>query len=310
VPDTAPEPLRIRPPRADEGAAVRMLLPDPPVGFGSREYLLAVVPEPPFIAGAVSYQYGHDALFGVRLRVVRTRRRAGIGRRLLDAVREQAAAHRCPNILATANELGEPDARPFLTAAGFTAVQRLTVVESTIAAARDTVVPLAARVRASGRMPAGARIVPLSQAPADQVARLYLEHLAHSPGASPLPVAEILRHPRYAESPVLLDADGVAGFLLWYIDAKRTGHLPARVVAPRWQGSTVNVLLLAHALADPHADTVDAIRWEIPENNADTTKLAGRLGARPISSSDVYLLRLTASGEPPAGSSPAASDRC
>ena len=94
MPDTAPEPLRIRPPRADEGAAVRMLLPDPPVGFGSREYLLAVVPEPPFIAGAVSFQYGHDALFGVRLRVVRTRRRAGIGLAEAPPERVELVVHR------------------------------------------------------------------------------------------------------------------------------------------------------------------------------------------------------------------------
>jgi GNAT superfamily N-acetyltransferase len=290
--------ITIRPPRDVEGPACRMLLPESVVRPMTRpEWLVAVQEAAPRIVGAASFQPSERVFIGVRVRVIRTHRRRGIGSRLLQHIIDEAVRRTMAGVFGRADGLAEPDAAPFLAVHGFRFLGRLTTVEADIAAMRDYLVALRDRLIAGGKIPPNARLVRFSEAPLDQVAKLYADYIMHNPEADPA----LLRHPQFkqqvAASPILMMDDRVVGILLVGIEgALATVH--ARVVAPELRGGWVNALMMGTATEEVWQAGARRVRFEIPPDNRDTEKLARRFRAETISAWERYGLRLTPEPDP------------
>ena len=284
--------ITIRRPRDVEGPACRMLLPERAVRQMTRpDWLVAVQEAAPWIVGAASFQPRERVFIGVRVRVVRTHRRRGIGSRLLRHIIDEAVRRKMAAVLGRADGLTEPDAAPFLAAQGFRLLGRLTTVEADVLAMRDYLLGLRDRLIAGGKVPANARLIRFSEAPQDQVARLYAEYIVHNPEAEPA----LLRHPEFKEkiasSPVLMMDDQVVGILLVGVEGLlATVH--ARVVTPELRGGWVNPLMMGTATEDVWQAGARRVRFEIPPDNRDTEKLARRFQAETVSAWDRYGLRL------------------
>lgn len=290
-----PDGVLIRAPRPDEGAACRMLLAGGPLTAlpGGREHFIACQDAPPFVTGALEYVPAEGAVAGVRLRVLRTHRRRGIGRALVARVAALAELRGDCSIIAATDAVTEPDGEPFLTALGFARASRVTTMDADAAQALALLVPLVDRLHASGRLPPDLRFVALAEAPREKVARLYLDQIGERPEWNAMPLAERWENSEYARCPVLMAGDDVAAFVLWRVDGE-IAPVPARVVAPKYQGSWANALLMRRGIEDGMAAGGRIIRFEIPEDNRDTWKLAKRFGAKLISTRDLYVRRLAA----------------
>ena len=117
--------------------------------------------------------------------------------------------------------------------------------------------PLYERMRQRGRIPDSARIIPLYEADAEEVARLHLAQL----GGDPATLAQKLRGDvpgsfaaRYSR--VLLVDDRVVGFILGHRVARDVVHVDANVLDPAVRGSWANVWLKLEA-------TRGALQWGI-----------------------------------------------
>ncbi len=246
---------------------------------------------PPALAGALEYAPGQGAIVAVRLRVIRTHRRRRIGSALLERVFALAAARGVSAVVAVGNSVSEPEAEPFYQAHEFRRMSRLTTMDAGAAGALAQLVPLVDRLYASGRVPAGLRVTTVADAPKEQVARLYLDEIGRHPDWNAMPVVETLQKSEYARCPVLMVGGEVAAFVLWRVEGE-IAPVPARVVAPAFQGSWANAILMRTGIEGGMAAGGRIIRFEIPEGNRDTLKLARRFGARLVSTRDLYVREL------------------
>ncbi|MFN7919528.1 MAG: GNAT family N-acetyltransferase [Bryobacteraceae bacterium] len=289
----APASFRIRTPREGDMAACRMLLGADLVRGSNPEFLLAIGGVR--IAGAAAFLAGADSIDAVRIRVVRPLRRQGIGAMLLTRVEETARERGLTRIHTSFHDDGSADAGAtgaFLAARGFALRYTLTTVEASVPAMAEYYAQLCDRLRRSGRVPPEACVVPLSAAPLGDVIRLYESRMAPERLAARRLTFGI-DHPRYRDCPVALLSGKVAGMLLWEIHGE-TGFIPVRAVAPEFEGSWVNPLLLERATAQSFEHEIERIRFEIPEGNRDTSKLAARYGARVVGALRQYVRRLDA----------------
>jgi GNAT superfamily N-acetyltransferase len=269
-----------------------MLLPDLGKSGGPREALVAVRADAPQLAGAIAFQRAPAAVVGVQLRVVRTLRRQGIASALLRALLENARGWGVRDIFGRWEAEPDPAAAAFAAHHGFVEHSRLTAVEGPIDAVLASVTTARDRMRAHGRIPPGARIVPFPDAPPDQVAALYAEHIVHNPQLQAVFAARLGSTERLKLSPVLMVGDRVAGILLW----SREGDMAqvyARVIAPAYRGGWANGYLMAAALEAAAEAGARLARFEIPGGNRDTLKLARRMRAEVRGT--VYQWRLVSS---------------
>jgi GNAT superfamily N-acetyltransferase len=281
----------IRRPRDTEGPGCRMLLPDPVPGGGPREFYVAVEEAPPRILGAVAFRLGDRAVFGLRLRVVRTHRRRGIGSRLLRRVIDEAARRGDRVVIAPVELEAEPDAEPFLRAHGFLHQARLMTVEAPVHEMRQHLAQLRRRLEAAGKIPSGARLVRFADAPQEEVARLYAQHIAGNPGMQPEVVAHLIKQQKVDASPVLIVDGKVEGMLLWSLE-ETVVTVHARVVREPYRGGWANALLMGAATEEVCQAGAQTVRFDIPGGNRDTLKLSRRFQAKTLKTLDRYLLRL------------------
>lgn len=278
--------VEIRAAQGGEIAACRVLLAadHPPVDRGER--FLVAMRSPAQLVGAASYISKPGSLVGIRLRVIRPARRQGIGTRLMNAVLAERNGDAGDAFLVAWRKAGDEEVGQFAARFGFAPSMCIVKVEGALAALAGYYGALQDRLRARGRIPAGAAIVPLREAPREQVLRLIAHELQErqQPGAR---VAVTVQHERYDDCPVAMLNGEVAGVLLWEVTGN-VAEIPVRVVAPTQQGSWVNVMLLAHATAQGFERRIDRIRFEIPQGNSDTAKLAGRYQADVIEYQEHY----------------------
>jgi GNAT superfamily N-acetyltransferase len=264
--------------------------------MGKAELLVAVQPAPPHIVGVLSYRRLVHALASLRLRVVRTERRRGIGGALLSAALDEARRIGARTVFAKVDPAADGDGAPFLGRHGFAHTLRLTTVEGDIDDLLRATTDARERLRARGRIPAEARIVLLPDAPVEQVARLYAEHIAHNPELAARLAVRSPRDAGLAVSPVAMVGDEVAGFVLWAMHGT-VGHVHARVVSPAYRGLWPNTVLMADALERGASLGGVRVRFEVPGENLDTLKLARRLRADTVSTTDLFRLDLEAKPE-------------
>lgn len=259
--------LSIRPPRDNEWRACRMLLPETFEDVCSRQYLLGIAGLR--LAAATSFRRSSHAITHLRLHVVPPFRRQGAGSQLI--------AHLAgPLIEGTCDLTREPAAEPFCLRNGFTRIDTLTTVEAEMAGLRDYVNRLRERVA----LPPGVQVVPLASAPADQVARLHAEHVAHASELDPWR-SRIGRSPEMSISPVVMIEGRVAGMLLGDVE-RSTAVVRSRVAAPGRRSGWINALLLAEALNTGWDHGARRARFWFTQANHDTRKLAARMNAEVV----------------------------
>ena len=168
----------------------------------------------------------------------------------------------------------------FLTAFGFNRRIRITEYEDKTERLREIFTPLYERYTARHKMPAGARMVSLDEAPMEEVRDLVLNNL----GGLPHGITRRLQ-------------DGPGGYdrnlsVVLTIDGKVKGALLARVVngvkvtdammvAPEMRGSWASLFIKQASLEKTMAAGIETVRYSVDEKkHPDTVKQAKRTGAK------------------------------
>jgi GNAT superfamily N-acetyltransferase len=287
-PETGPH-ITIRRPRDAEGPACRMLLPEDRPGGAARTFLVAAQEGASPILGAACFRGAANALHSVRLRVIRTHRGHGIGTRLLEAVMAEARARGLRALITRVDAKAEPDALRFLDRHGFVRRGRLWVVEADAQRIHDHLTPLRQRLLAARGMPEGISILKFAEAPQQEVARLYAEHIAGHPTLQPELILDAMSNQRVDASPVLMVGGRAEGVLLWSLEGV-TAHVHAWVVTPGHRDTYASPLLLAQAIQDACAAGARRIRFEFADNNRNTARVARRYGADTLKVLERFVL--------------------
>jgi hypothetical protein len=272
-----------------------MLLGGEAVRPAWARFLLSVQDDAPFIIGAAAYGIASRWTHSVRVHVIAPHRRRQVGSRLLGTIIASARDRGHDGVLAMVNSPDDAAAACFLQSHGFERKTAITTVRCEVKTAMDVVFPLAARLRRSRHPLSEARIVRLAHAPRNAVVALYLSELHRSPHTAAWSLVDELSSPLYADSPVMMIGDRVAGVLLYRCDFEtRVVRVPARIVAPEFQGGPTNLLLLATALEADYASRLREVEFDIPEDNADTEKLSRRLTTRVVRTNAGFVKLLSA----------------
>ncbi len=265
--------LHLRSPQDNEWRICRMLLPETFADVSSRQYLLGMRDEAPHIVAAASFRPSPDAVTHLRLHVVPSFRRRGVGSQIVAHLVRLGSSV----IEGTAEITKELAAEKFSERNRFERVDALTTVETEMAGMREYM----SRLRSRMTLPAGVSTIPLSAAPVADVARLHAEYVAHE--GEPNPWRALMgRTSAMAISPVITVNGQVAGILLGEIDGA-TAVVRSRVVSRDWPGGWVNALLLAEALDWGWAHGARRARFSFNDSNRDTQKLAARFSAEVVS---------------------------
>jgi GNAT superfamily N-acetyltransferase len=139
--------------------------------------------------------------------------------------------------------------------------------------------PLFDRMRAKGRIPAGASIIPLYQANAAAVLQLHLDHMGGERGE----VYRKLRgkgagafHPRYSR--VLLIDGKVKGCILAHRAAADVAMVDANILDPTVRGGWANVWLKLEATRGALSLGIKTFRFTTFDHYSDTRSFTERLG--------------------------------
>jgi len=265
--------LLLRPPREDEWPVCRMLLPETFGDAAGREYLLALRAQAPRVVAAASFRQGADSLRCLRLHVVPSMRRCGVGSRMVEhlALNGERALEGSVEITR------EQAAVVFCERNRFGRVDGLTIVEGDLGEMREHLLALRARLTP----PEGASVTPIREAPADEVARLHARYVAHDDEWNPW--RTLVAGTAVKEHSLAAMVKGrVAGILLGELEGA-TAVVRSRVVEPSHQGGWVNAMLLAEGLDRAWNAGARRVRFFYTDSNRDTQKLAGRFRAEIVS---------------------------
>ncbi len=254
--------IAIREPRETELTLCRMLLPEACVSPVARHFRLAFAGEAVKLVGALSYRDDAVALAAVRVHVIPTRRREGIGARMLEYVANEAVKLGRRRVIADVDLQSELEAEPFLISQGFGKQGTVTFAEMNLADQRERMKSSGQKLEASiQKLPEGARLVSLSEAGAEEVTRLYARHIAHMEPLMGL--RQAFRIDEQIDSVVLLINDRVVGFVLARVQGG-TMHVPAWVVAPEYREQSIGNALLC-GLFRRVSGRVERIRFEFTD---------------------------------------------
>ncbi len=211
------------------------------------------------------------------VRVAEPWRRRGAGRLLVEAGEARVRAMGLRGLYAFRSAprgSGEAIAWERL---GFGSLTRLCHYVAPLVRFIEMVEPIEQRLRAGGRIPPSARLVPLSESPVGEIIYLQTTFLGGRGGALTQRLRGTGERPFDQNlSRVALVGDRVAGFVLCRAAEGDTAFLDFRVVAPKYRRGWVNVLLLADALRTATAAGYANVRFDANERNADTRRLASK----------------------------------
>src|SRR5579875_998329 len=158
--------LVIREPREAELPLCRMLLPEATASPMGRHFRLAFLTKPEKVVAALSYRDDATALGGIRVHVIPTDRRRGIGARLLEYAVEQAQRLGRSRMFADVDLHSEPEAETFLISQDFRKVGTITFAEIGIRDLRASMEANRERLEAGVKnLPPSVRFASLSEAP-------------------------------------------------------------------------------------------------------------------------------------------------
>lgn len=288
----------IRPARASEARACRILLPEMFGAHAAPDLLVAIGESPgkpgaKRLAGAAGLGTvnGPKPGFPLLVHVVPGFRRRGIGRALIDAaiarVRDRTTVLR-----ALAPVPAGSQAAAFLEACGFDQYETIRHFEADGASFVADIRRLRQRLQEAGHIPSGARVVRLLDAPpapvAALVARIFgaqrTEVLARLDPCAP--AAYDLEHS------VALLLDGAVRGALIYNWNGGVPEIEVRVVDETVRGTWANVLMLERATQNGLDGGATRFRFFADERLNDTMRLARRAHAEEIRVEHHYWRRL------------------
>lgn len=283
--------VEIRAPHPAEWAACRALLPEAFAGPRAPDALLAFDGAGAPV-GCAAFQSTGGAIHELRLRVIRTRRREGIGRGLLRTVVEHAAAQGAGEVHARMNSMAVPEGDAFLLFCGFRRQSRVLIVE----APPEPLASCIDRLSRRAGVPAGARLANIADVPRQPLARLYTDLIVPELRLPPGAAAPLVWDARFADSPVLLVNGAVAGMLLLEANnGEGVCVVAARAVEPAYRGGGwANLLLLGEGFTRGARRGSTRMRFEAPEDNPDTMKLVSRAHGQIVRVITGYVLPITA----------------
>lgn len=208
-------------------------------------------------------------------------RRRGVGRALLAAIADRCRG-RTPVLRAVSPVSAGSQAAEFLTACGFADYDEIRHFETGTRAFNATMLSLCERLQRRGAIPPTTRVVPLRDAPVDQVAELIAVHF---PGPRAQLRQRLTRGHAEAydldNSVAVLVGETLAGVVVAVWD----GPVPTielRIVHRAFRGSWVNPLMLEAATRNGMSHGSTVFRFFADTANADTMRLAARIGAELI----------------------------
>ncbi len=230
-----------------------------------------------------------------RLRVAEDSRRQGIATALLERITAHARSQNATRLVLNRPVDRDTALDRFLIRSGFRPAMEITHFESEVARVKTTLKRPYHRLTTSGRVPADARIIPLSAAPPRDVRNLVLRHF----GGRPLRLGLRIQGngPRAFSrdhSVVLTIRDQVRGAMLLGI-ADKTAQFFVEVVEPSLRGGWANLLLLHAAVERAGEAGAERIRFAgRPATDRTTIKMARRTGAVVKNVRRMYSLDLAA----------------
>lgn len=239
------------------------------------------------LAGAAAVGWGPGG-FPVQVNVVPPRRRRGVGRALVDRLVDILA----PETDALRSWTLVPEAGPagaFLRSAGFQAHRRFLGFETDDVEFPAMIQPVRARFESRGRgLPAGARLVGLREAPADDLIELVSADFAGGPRVVR---ARLSGTGAAAFEPdisvVMMRDDTILGAVL----ASRRDDIAmidAIVVAPQVRARGANVVLLDEVTRRAMAQGCRRSRFYCEDTTRDTVNVARRAGARELETTAIF----------------------
>jgi GNAT superfamily N-acetyltransferase len=241
-------------------------------------------------AAAVIWQsWAKPGGFPLLIHVLPDLRRQGVGRELMAAAKALAAGETDGLWSLEAVDLDGP-AAAFLAASGFEPARRQQFFQARTAAMRERLGPLLERLRARGRIPADARVVPLREAPLEEVSWLVSKEFGGGPFRALNLLAGRNRNTGIStedKSQVLVYAGRVGAVVLARMDYG-VGVVDARVVAPGLRGDWASALVLEQVLERAEAEGVAEFRFHCDETVLDTLHVARRAGARQAATKALF----------------------
>jgi GNAT superfamily N-acetyltransferase len=271
----------IRPAESQDGKALRMLLPGLRNGGA---YFVAADPHSQLVVGAAamtaSCRTEPVVGPGIALEVIEPCRRQGIATALLAHLERAAAqAFGAEALYASQRVDRESELAKHWQWLGFSPVVSVEEHELPTARFEADLGPLFERMRAKGRIPANASIVPLYQANAAAVLQLHLDQMGGERGA----LYRRIRgqgagtfHPRYSR---VLGIDGrVKGCILAHRVAADVAAVDANILDPDVRGGWANVWLKLEASRGAIRLGIKTFRFTTFDHYTDTRSFTQRLG--------------------------------
>lgn len=271
----------IRSPGSQDARALRMLLPELRNGLQS---FVAIDGEHRLVIGAASLTQSCRTTPvvgpGVALEVIAPCRRHGVATALLKYLERAAAQSFGASALYATKRVDQAsvESRGWQWL-GFSPVD--TVEEHNLPTDRieAKLGPLVERMRARGRIPANACIVPLYEANAASVLQLHLDQM----GGERRELYRKIRgrgvgafHPRY--SCVLLVDERVKGCILAHREAADVAAVDANILDPSVRGGWANVWLKLEATRGAIRLGIKTFRFTTFDHYTDTRSFTGQLG--------------------------------
>ena len=238
-------------------------------------------------AAAVHWRsWATPAGFPAGLHVLPAHRRRGVGRALLAALAE-LAAEETDGLYTHIPIEADGEAERFLRACGARLHGSQRHFDASIEALLDHLTPLLQRVKRRAGGQGEMAVVPLALAPSDEIAWM----VAHELGGGPVDAERRVRA-RAAMAPdgggaeqgldrsqVILREGHAAGVIIWRLTADGAAMVDARIVARRWRGGPLNLMLLEAGLLRGKAEGLSRVRFYCDDSVPDTIRLARRCNA-------------------------------
>jgi GNAT superfamily N-acetyltransferase len=281
--DIARSGFSIRPSDPLDAKAVRMLFPEMD---DTSVSLVAVDKEHRLVIGAAAATQSRRRQPlegpGVAIHVIAPCRRQGVARHLLRNLEIAAQARGAKALYAAARvEQGGMEMRGWQWL-GFSPVESVQEHVLPIAEFEGKLGSLVDQMRARGRIPPGASVVPLYQADRGAVLKLHLDHMGGDRAELDRklrgvgPNAFLPRHSR-----VLLIDGAAKGCLLAHRTSRETIVVDANIVEPELRGGWANALLKIEAFRGAPS-VVQEFRFTSFDHYTDTRGFTKKLGGRTI----------------------------
>jgi GNAT superfamily N-acetyltransferase len=273
----------IRPAVLADAKALRLLLP---AMQGSAVNLVAVDGEHQLVIGAAaatrSCRLQPFIGPGISIQVIEPCRRHGVGKTLLAHLESAAKSAGARALYGAKRVDHNSDEMRGWTRLGFMPCETVEEHVLPITQIESRLGPLVDRMRAQGRIPSNARVVPLYQADLAAVLKLHLDHMGGDRGElerklrSGGPGAFLPRQSR-----VLLVDNQVKGCLLAHRARKETITVDANIVDPSLRGGWANAWLKLEAFRGAPLG-VKEFQFTSFDQYADTRNFTKKLGGTTV----------------------------